>query len=107
MHTLIILCLITLPAVAMSPNAIIIKSSAIQAPVRLGKISLIYQDNNFFIEKDNIMNLVQKAFMSPTLRSIGKKQLSAFQNNHCYIKINQLDNEEYTLQDAVKSGSTI
>jgi hypothetical protein len=99
MYKLITLGLLTLPASAMN-DALRIKKSALQVPSHLGNLSLIHENNNFFVEKNTIRKPIQKAFTSPMLRTIKPEQLVAFQECGGLLKLNQMSDGEYSLRDS-------
>jgi hypothetical protein len=97
MYKLLIVGLLTSSALAMNSEIVKINKSAFMAPRSLVDISLIHENNNFFVEKDGIRQPIQKAFTSPLLRTIKPTQLVALHENGGYLKLKQMSDGEYSL----------
>ena len=75
-----------------------IEDSALMAPLRLGKVSLIHDENGFSVEKEGVRTAIQRAFMPPVLRKINDKQLAILlEKGDGYLKLNQMSDDEYSL----------
>lgn len=66
-------------------------------PTRLGKISVIHNEEGFYIQKNNIRHEVKNYWLDPSLRDASSERLGAFLK-HGYLSVNQLDDEEFTIK---------
>ena len=80
-----------------------IEDSALMAPSRLGKVSVIHDENGFSVEKEGVRTAIQRAFMPPVLRKINDKQLAILlEKGDGYLKLNQMSDGEYSLDMHVR-----
>lgn len=67
------------------------------APHNLGNIALFHDENGFRVCQDGTEHAVKKCWMDPLLRSITPDKLEKFFANDCYIAVNKMSDNEFTL----------
>jgi hypothetical protein len=83
-------------------KAIVIKSSSIQAPHHLGKLSIFHDDNKgFHVLKDGKKHDVKNYNLDKALQKVKSEKLKKFQKIG-FFSINQLENGEFTVKTHVR-----
>ena len=78
-----------------------LKDSSVHAPQRLGKVSLLHDEDGFYVLQNNKPHKVKNDWVDPILRTATNKRLESFQKSG-YISVNQLDNGEFSLKANVR-----
>jgi hypothetical protein len=78
-------------------NPLSLAGTSVYVPECLGKLSLCYEGNSFYLEKDGAFYQVQNCYSDSRLRGITSDCLEKFLK-YGYIAVNQMDNGAYTLR---------
>ena len=85
-----------------------LEGSEVFIPKRLGKLSLIHDEEGFCVEKGNNVHRVQKCFSDSLLRSISSDHLKKFLEGG-YVSVDQMSDGEFALKayDRLKGGGPV